>query len=66
MKLLPEPLRKAILKCTKETVDLASALAVAELIEGVIKLASTHLGPLMEMKQTAGASLIVMFPVNIE
>ena len=66
LKLLPEPLRKAILKCTKETVDLASAPAVAELIEGVIKLASTHLGPLMEMKQTAGASLIVMFPVNIE
>lgn len=55
LKLLPEPLSKAILKCTKETTNLASTTAVAELIEGVIKLVSTHLGPLIERQQTGGA-----------
>lgn len=54
LKVLPEPLRKAILKCTKETANLASTTAVAELIEGVVKLVSTHLGPLLERQQTGG------------
>lgn len=56
LKLLPEPLRKAVLKCTKETLDLASTSAVAELIESAIKLGTTHFGPFRERQQTAGIS----------
>eukprot|EP01018_Ginkgo_biloba_P010113 Gb_08608 [translate_table: standard] len=58
LKLLPEPLQKALMKCSKDPFVnvVASTPAVSEGMKGLIRLASTHLGPLMEGKQTCGAS----------
>eukprot|EP01018_Ginkgo_biloba_P010109 Gb_08610 [translate_table: standard] len=58
LKLLSEPLQKVLMKCSKDPFVnvVASTPAVSEFREGLIRLASTHLGPLTEGKQTCGAS----------
>eukprot|EP01018_Ginkgo_biloba_P015454 Gb_13685 [translate_table: standard] len=58
LKLVSEPLRKVLMKCVKDPVvkAVASTPAVSEFMEGLIRIASTRIGPLSEGQQGVGAN----------
>uniref|UniRef100_A0A0C9S6F1 TSA: Wollemia nobilis Ref_Wollemi_Transcript_15057_2802 transcribed RNA sequence n=1 Tax=Wollemia nobilis TaxID=56998 RepID=A0A0C9S6F1_9CONI len=54
LKLLPEPAQKTLMKFVKDCPVLSSSAAVSEFVQGITKLVSTQLGPLLKNQGTTG------------
>uniref|UniRef100_A0A0D6QZQ1 ZZ-type domain-containing protein n=1 Tax=Araucaria cunninghamii TaxID=56994 RepID=A0A0D6QZQ1_ARACU len=54
LKLLPEPAQKALIKFVTDCPVLSSSSAVSDFVQGITKLVSTHLGPLMKNQGAIG------------